>query len=66
MDSEQNDKEMILPVTRELVIALDAMIPEKCPDLNWTDREIWHYRGMRAVVHLLNHHLNRRNEVSHV
>lgn len=64
MDSEQ--REILLPVTQELVDALNKRIPEKCPELTMTDREIWHYRGMRSAVQLLEQHLKRRTEVSHV
>jgi hypothetical protein len=64
MDSER--KEPLLPVTRELVDELNRRIPERCPELSMTDREIWYYRGMRATVQLLEEHLKRRTEVSHV
>jgi hypothetical protein len=46
-------KPLPLPVNEELVRRLDEMIPERCPELSWSDREIWHYRGMRQVVRLL-------------
>jgi hypothetical protein len=46
-------KHLPLPVNEELVRRLDEMIPERCPELSWSDREIWHYRGMRQVVLLL-------------
>lgn len=61
MDTD-NRNTPLLPVTQELVTALDEMIPEKCPDLTWSDRDIWHYRGMRQVVHLLRSHLKERIE----
>jgi hypothetical protein len=65
MDMDQQPKP-ILPVTNELVTLLDELIPEKCPELSWTDREIWHYRGMRQVVQLLQSHLKERIENRHV
>ena len=61
------DKEVPLPVTQTLVDRLNEMIPEKCPELSWTDREIWHYRGMRQVVLMLSRHLEElKNERTHV
>ena len=55
-----------LAVPTELIVALEEMIPEKCPDLSTPDREIWHYRGMRQVVLLLRRHHNERTQHSNV
>jgi hypothetical protein len=63
---DMDPKNAPLPVTSELVTMLDELIPEKCPDLSTPDREIWHYRGMRQVVHLLRSHLKERTENRHV
>lgn len=35
---------------RELVDALDALYPEKCPDIQDTERGIWMYAGQRQLV----------------
>jgi len=64
MDPEQD--EYLLPVSRELVDALERMIPERCPDLNERRRDVWHYAGQRAVVRLLQRHLKARMESNHV
>lgn len=44
-----------LPVIpKDLLDVLDAKFPEKCPEVNWSDREIWIKVGQRSVVrHLL-------------
>ncbi len=42
-----------LPLTAELIAGLDALIPEKCPDTDMPEREIWFYAGKRALVRTL-------------
>lgn len=34
----------------EFIRILDESIPNKCPSLNATDREIWAYAGQRALI----------------
>jgi len=64
MDAEKQEP---LPVTQVLIDRLNEMIPEKCPEIDWTDRQIWHYRGMRQVVKMLTSHLeDLKNERTHV
>lgn len=58
-------KKNVLPVTEELVKRLGEMIPDRTPELTWTDREIWRYRGMRDVVLLLERELKEIKDVQH-
>ena len=45
---------MSLPViTDELIQALDAVFPDRCPDLSFSDREVWYRSGQRSVVDYL-------------
>ena len=45
---------MPLPViTDELIQALDAVFPNRCPDLSLSDREVWYRAGQRFVVDYL-------------
>ena len=45
---------MSLPViTDELIQALDAVFPDRCPDLLFSDREVWYRAGQRSVVDYL-------------
>ena len=45
---------MSLPViTDELIQALDAVFPTRCPDLSLKDREVWYRSGQRSVVDYL-------------
>ena len=37
-------------LTRELVEGLDALVPERCPGLKQSEREIWMYAGKRELV----------------
>lgn len=38
---------------RVLVECLDERFPERCPDPEWSDREVWMYTGRRQVVSFL-------------
>lgn len=38
------------PISKELIDYLDATVPEKCPDLNASEREVWAYVGKRQLV----------------
>ena len=46
-------------VPKELAEALDKAFPERCPEPEWSDREVWIYTGRRLVVR---HILNKFNE----
>lgn len=39
-----------VPIPEELVEYLEANYPERCPDLNDTDRDIFFYAGSRHLV----------------
>lgn len=41
------------PISRELVAVLDALYPERCPDLDDSDRAIWVTVGQRQVVRFI-------------
>jgi hypothetical protein len=41
------------PIDEALINRLEEVIPEKCPDINASDREIWMYVGSRSVVRML-------------
>lgn len=38
------------PLSKELIDYLEATVPEQCPHLHMSDREIWLYAGKRAIV----------------
>ncbi len=40
-------------ISKELVDRLDQLIPNRCPDINMKDREIWYEAGKRSVVDFL-------------
>jgi hypothetical protein len=50
------------PIPKKLVDTLEELLPEKCPTLTMTDREIWFYAGKREVVRILKDHFNKQNE----
>lgn len=52
------------PVPFSLVKRLDDSIPEKCPDLTMSERDIFFYAGQRAVVRMLVEIHKEQNEVS--
>lgn len=47
-----------------LLERLERMLPEKCPDLDMSERDIFYYAGKRAVVRMLREVFNEQNEVS--
>ena len=54
---------MSLPViTDELIQALDAVFPNRCPDLSFSDREVWYRAGQRYVVDYLIEQQARQKE----
>jgi len=42
------------PLSQELIDILNELIPERCPDLNETERNIFFYAGQRYLVTMLN------------
>lgn len=38
------------PLSKELIDYLEATVPERCPSLNMSEREIWLYAGKRELV----------------
>ena len=40
-------------VDESILRRLDEQYPEKCPEADWTDRQIWIYVGQRSVVRML-------------
>lgn len=52
-----------LPVVpKDLLDALDARFPERCPEPEWSDREIWIRAGERRVVRFLKRICEQQNE----
>jgi hypothetical protein len=49
-------------VSEVLLKALNNSIPERCPELDWTDRMVWFYSGQRSVVRLLEKKYEQQNE----
>jgi hypothetical protein len=47
------DDDLWPPLDEALIKKLEATIPERCPDLIDSDREIWLYAGQRQVVRML-------------
>ena len=41
------------PITDELINGLDSVIPQRHPDLSWSEKEIWYKAGQRYVVDFL-------------
>lgn len=40
-------------LSTDLIDYLDEVFPERCPDLEQDEREIWFYAGARSVVKML-------------
>ena len=48
-------------ISPELIKALDALYPERCPEPQWSDREIWMRVGERRVVRTLQRIFDEQN-----
>jgi len=49
-------------IPKPLLDKLNALIPEKCPDLAMSEKEIWHYAGQRHIIKLLNETFEEQNK----
>jgi hypothetical protein len=52
------------PVPFSLINKLNDIIPEKCPDLTMSERDIFFYAGQRAVVRMLQQIHEEQTEVT--
>lgn len=50
------------PISKELVDYLERTVPERCPSLSMSDREIWLYAGKRELVRGLIHQFKAQQE----
>lgn len=41
------------PIPKDLLDALDSKFPERCPEVSWSDREVWVRTGERLVIRYL-------------
>ena len=58
-----DDADIVLPRTADEVVALvDKHFPERCPEADWNERQIWIATGSRIVARFLLELQNRRNE----
>lgn len=50
----KSDKSFKIPFQSvDLIKELDKLFPEKVPDKEWSDREIWIYVGKRELINWL-------------
>ena len=52
------------PIEEPLINRLKELFPEKCPDLDAKDREIWYYAGKRSMVKMLESVYNEQNNLT--
>ena len=50
----------IPPISKALVTWLDRLFPDRCPNVNMTDRDIWMAAGAAGVVRKLAHEHNEQ------
>jgi len=59
-----NDESLWPPIDEALIKKLEEVLPEKCPEIAASDREIWAYVGSRSVVRMLRSvYLEQQDEV---
>lgn len=49
-------------VSKALLDVLHEMVPERCPDSNESDRDIWIYSGQRQIVRFLQTKFDEQQE----
>lgn len=49
-------------ISKPLLERLNSLVPEKCPDLSMSEKEIWHYAGQRHIIKLLNDAFEEQNK----
>ncbi len=54
--------ELFPSIPEALLTELNARYPERSPELEWSDREIWLRAGERRVIRFLNEMFKRQNE----
>lgn len=57
-----NNMDPLPPIPQNLVDKLEEIIPERCPSLSMSDREIWFYAGKRELVRILKDHYESQNQ----
>jgi len=50
--------------TKVMLQFLEAAIPLRAPNLDWSDRKVWFYAGQRAVLDLINSKLNEETPLA--
>lgn len=49
------------PIVPQAVVEwLETLVPLRTPDLEWSDRKVWHYTGQRELVTFLRTTLDRQ------
>jgi len=49
-------------ISKNLIDRLEELIPERCPSITMSDREIWFYAGRRDIVRQLKQIFDEQNE----
>ena len=54
MEDPTDRPSQIAPIPKGLLDDLNKRFPDRCPDISWTDREVWFKAGQRSVIEFLN------------
>lgn len=58
-----NEHGIDLPfIPDDLLSTLNIKYPERCPDINDSERQVWFKAGQRSVIHMLNDQKRRQQE----
>lgn len=55
VESPEQDPSPLPLIPKDLMEAIAAQVPEKCPDISWSDRQVWFEAGKRELVRWLLH-----------
>jgi len=64
MTNKNKDNQTAFPhISDELLTEMNNRFPERCAELEWTEKEIWFVAGQRSVVRLLIQIANEQREI---
>lgn len=52
------------PISKDLIDTLETLFPDKCPDINDSDRKIWIDVGQQKIIKFLKHQFKLQQEAA--
>jgi hypothetical protein len=52
------------PISKDLIDTLETLFPDKCPDINDSDRKIWIDAGQQKIIKFMKHQFKLQQEAA--